>query len=370
MASFCLCNLIRSIFSIQGLTILFSILFLFILLGIVILRMIMNKYPKITIFNSERYFLDPRSGDRQPLPQLGTILLSKPNDVTYEDIAPSTLYLSVIVPAYNEESRLPIMLDEAFDYLESRKFKYELIVVDDGSSDRTTEIALDYVQKFGSEKIRVITLEKNRGKGGAIRIGILAARGEMCLFADADGATKFSDITKLEKYYVEEKQKCKESEDKQPFNPKQYPIAIGSRAHLQNDSIAKRSFFRTILMYGFHFIVWLLTVRTVKDTQCGFKLMPRRIAHILFTHLHVERWAFDVELLVLAEHLRVPIGEVAVRWTEIEGSKLVPVLSWLQMGKDVALIFALYASGAYSYPKPPFKLIPSLSKLSITNKND
>lgn len=360
---FCPCHVWRTLLSLltlQCLLIAGSLSIGALLILVIVLRLSSQRYPNIVIFNSERYYLDPRSGERNPLPQLGAILLSKASP-TYSDLAKSTIYLSVIIPAYNEESRLPIMLDEALDYLEARKCRYELVIVDDGSKDRTTEIALDYVQKFGSEKIRVITLEKNRGKGGAIRIGILAARGEICLFADADGATKFSDIKKLEDFIENKKKEAHEQGG--IWDPAEHSIAIGSRAHLASESIAKRSFVRTILMYGFHFVVWLLTVRTVKDTQCGFKLMPRQTAHILFTHLHIERWAFDVELLVLAERLKIPIGEVPVRWTEIDGSKLVPFFSWIQMGIDVALIFLLYATGAYQYPCPPFNgPIPSLSR--------
>ena len=128
-------------------------------------------------------------------------------------------------------------------------------------------------------------------------------------------------------------------------------IVCGSRAHLEQDSIARRSFFRTVLMYGFHFLVWLLTVRKTRDTQCGFKLFTRSAARICFPNLHIERWyvphcvtltryysgasskcvwlqcslwfgyrAFDVELLYIAEALDIPCEEVAVYWTEIEGN--------------------------------------------------
>lgn len=105
------------------------------------------------------------------------------NSVTYADLLPATLYLSVIVPAYNEEKRLPTMMREALDHLEGRKIKYELIVVDDASTDSTTDVALGFARQYGVDKVRVITLAVNRGKGGAIRMGVLAARGEVILFA-------------------------------------------------------------------------------------------------------------------------------------------------------------------------------------------
>lgn len=165
-----------------------------------------------------------------------------------------------------------------------------------------------------------------------------SARGRQLLFADADGATKFSDFDKLEA----------ELKAVQPLDEWQKPVLIiGSRAHLEDEAIATRSLFRTILMHGFHFIVWLFAVRGIRDTQCGFKLLTRSAARDLFALMHVERWAFDVELLFLAQSHRIPIKEVCVTWTEIEGSKITPVWTWLQMGRDLFLIWFRYAIGAW-----------------------
>lgn len=109
------------------------------------------------------------------------------------------------------------------------------------------------------------------------------------------------------------------------------------------------SFFgRTFLMHGFHFLVWLFAVRGIRDTQCGFKLFSRSAASTLFAMMHVERWAFDVELLFVAQYFRMPIAEIAVKWTEIDGSKVTPIWSWLQMGRDLFLIWFRYAIGAWS----------------------
>lgn len=285
------------------------------------------KMDEILRYEEEKYYLDVSSE-----PPIKTLFPS------LEDSA--SVSLSVIVPAYNEENRLPVMLDECFDYLESRSknknnFTYEVIVVNDGSSDKTTEVALSYARKYGCEKCRVLTLVKNRGKGGAVKLGVLSARGDNLLFADADGATKFSDIEKLEREMVSSIN----------YNP--MSVVIGSRAHLEKQAIASRSFFRTILMYGFHFLVWLFGVRTVRDTQCGFKLFTRDAARCIFYALHVERWAFDVELLYIAEKTKMCIKEVAVNWTEVEGSKLVPFWSWLQMGIDLVLIWLKYKTGIW-----------------------
>ncbi|XP_053673709.1 dolichyl-phosphate beta-glucosyltransferase [Anopheles nili] len=128
-------------------------------------------------------------------------------------------------------------------------------------------------------------------------------------------------------------------------------LAIGSRAHLEEESTAKRTIFRTILMYGFHYLVRTFAVRNIRDTQCGFKLMTRSAARKVFEVMHVERWAFDVELLFIAQSYNIPIVEIAVNWTEIEGSKLTPFWSWLQMGRDLMLIWFRYAIGAWQLKK-------------------
>lgn len=265
-------------------------------IALIIVAMSTKPYPDLGRYDSEKYFLNEKQ-EKCLFPSI--------ND-------PASVELSVIVPAYNEEERLPMMMDEALEYLEERKkklksFTYEVIVVDDGSKDKTTQTAQSYCNKYGSDKIRVLTLAKNRGKGGAIRLGMFSARGRYLLFADADGASKFSDFTKLEN---EMKNMKKDSSNR--------AVVCGSRAHLEEESIAQRSFFRTILMKGFHFVVWFLCVRGIKDTQCGFKLLSREAAVLLFSNLHVERWAFDVDMLFLAQYFNIPVGEVAINWTEIE----------------------------------------------------
>ncbi|CAH2244645.1 dolichyl-phosphate beta-glucosyltransferase [Pararge aegeria] len=263
---------------------------------------------------------------------------------------PHSVNLSVVVPAYNEEERLPPMLDEALEFLEKRtkeysSYKYEIIIVSDGSKDNTVKLAEKYVQKYGSDKLRCLNLIKNRGKGGAVRLGILSSRGATILFADADGASKFEDLVKLEAAL---KEMTKYNPINQPHETStSEAIVIGSRAHLEKESLATRSLFRNILMYGFHFLVWLFTVKGIKDTQCGFKLFTRKAADICFQSLHVNRWAFDVELLYIAQKLNIPISEIPIRWTEIEGSKVTPIISWIQMGCDLGLIWLRYQIGAW-----------------------
>ncbi|XP_069131347.1 dolichyl-phosphate beta-glucosyltransferase-like isoform X2 [Argopecten irradians] len=305
-------------------------LLLIVIVVLVVVLVVIYKsseaHPNLRRFDSEEYFLEPKKNEKIKFPSIHD---------------PPSVDLTVVVPAYNEEERLPAMMNEAIDYLEERQkmtpsFSYEILVVDDGSKDKTTATGHLYSSKYGVDKVRVLTLEKNRGKGGAVRLGMFSARGKLLLFADADGASQFKDYRKLETEML-----------KINKNSNNLAVVCGSRAHLEKDAIAERSLFRTFLMKGFHFLVWFLCVRGIKDTQCGFKLLTRDAAIVLFSNLHVERWAFDVEMLYLAQCFNMRISEVAITWQEIEGSKMVPVWSWLQMGKDLLLIRLRYVIGAW-----------------------
>jgi dolichyl-phosphate beta-glucosyltransferase len=243
------------------------------------------------------------------------------------------------------------MLDECTRFFENRirkdrTYNYEVILVDDGSKDDTSKLGITYTRKLGTDKFRVLTLKQNRGKGGAVRLGMLRARGKTLLFADADGATKFEDLAKLEDKLHEMLDKPKDSVDDTDL-----AIVCGSRAHLEDESIAKRSLFRTFLMKGFHMCVSMFGASSVRDTQCGFKLMTRGAARICFKSLHIERWAFDVELIKIAEMVGIPVTEVAVRWHEVDGSKLDPLSASVQMFKDLFLLWLRYKLGVWQLAK-------------------
>uniref|UniRef100_A0A1B6E2H3 Dolichyl-phosphate beta-glucosyltransferase n=1 Tax=Clastoptera arizonana TaxID=38151 RepID=A0A1B6E2H3_9HEMI len=294
-----------------------------------------TPYPTIERSPDEKCFINVKEGLAIPFPSVEE---------------PWSVRLSVVVPAFDEEVRLPPMLSECFEFLESRRkdsrdFDYEVIVVSDGSRDGTVKVANNYMRKYGANQCRVLNLLPNRGKGGAVRLGVQSARGAVILFADADGATKFSDLTKLEDSLKEIVKGDYQREPEKVSN--ELGIVCGSRAHLEDEAIASRSFFRTLLMHGFHFLVWTLAVKNIRDTQCGFKLFTREAARVCFSSIHVERWAFDVELLYIAQQLNIPISEVGVNWTEIDGSKIIPVWSWLQMGRDLLLIWLRYSIGAW-----------------------
>lgn len=280
-----------------------------------------------------RYFVDPSTN-------LPVAFPAPP----FTDSVP-LVYLSVIIPAYKEESRLHLALDSMLPHLKARaakesKFTWEIVIVDDGSPDKTTEAALKYCLKEGSDKVRVLSLDMNHGKGGAVKRGMFVARGQYLLMADADGATLFTDLDQLESKIQE-------------IEKKGLGIAVGSRAHLEEaDVVRKRSILRNILMWGFHFLVSFVGgITGIKDTQCGFKLFTRDAAKILFSNLHVERWCFDVELLFLAYKFQIPVAEVAVNWDEIEGSKLDTFWSSLQMLRDLFRIRLCYTVGVWKAKK-------------------
>jgi len=269
--------------------------------------------------------------------------------------------ISLVVPAYNEEFRIPKMLDESLEFMEkwaaekgNEQFTYEIIVVDDGSQDQTCKVVYEFVEKVGTEKLRLVSMGSNQGKGAAIRKGMLSCRGEYALMVDADGATDIKDAKRLLER-IKAKEVCKSIGTWQ-FEGK-FGAAIGSRAHMEEDSVAKRQLYRTILMYGFHFFVWLLCSRNIKDTQCGFKLFTRDTVRVLFPNMRLERWAFDTELVILAEKLGIPLEEVAVTWQEVPGSKLIQskldvITTSLSMLRDMLIVRLCYVVGIWKIQDP------------------
>ncbi|KVI06943.1 Glycosyl transferase, family 2 [Cynara cardunculus var. scolymus] len=264
---------------------------------------------------------------------------------------PAEKYISLIIPAYNEEYRLPAALDEALNYLQQRSkkdesFSYEIIIIDDGSSDRTKRIAFDFVRKNKVDNVRVILQRKNQGKGEAIRKllayakalqkqGMLHSRGELLLMLDADGATKVDDLEKLENQILAvAKTKGQVASDSSKGIADIPIVAFGSRAHLEKKALATRKWYRNFLMKGFHVIVLLAAGRGVRDTQ-------------LFTNIRLKRWCFDVELVYLCKYFHIPILEISVNWSEIPGSKVNP-LSILNMLWELALMSLGYRTGIWN----------------------
>ncbi len=218
--------------------------------------------------------------------------------------------LSIVIPAYNEEKRLTPFINDVLTYINKLKKEIEIIIVDDGSNDNTNQIA----QEFAStdKRIRIITSQENCGKGSAVKKGILNAKGSYILFIDADGATS---ITELDKVF--------------PLIENKNDIIIGSRNI--KGSLVKRNIWRRFLAFVFNLTVNAFAVSNIKDTQCGFKILQKDIAIELFTKMKENRWAFDVELLYLAQFSGYSITEIPVNWDTKEGSKLQPIKDGIKM---------------------------------------
>lgn len=221
--------------------------------------------------------------------------------------------LSIVIPAYNEASRLGRSLDRIVEYLGARDGDWEVLVVDDGSADDTAALA----EGFPDARVRTLRLARNRGKGAALRAGVLASRGERVLLTDADLSVPIEDLPRLEAALG------------------RAPVVLGSRAVPDARVVHRQPAYRELMGKVFNLLVRLLAVRGVRDTQCGFKLLDGAVARQLFADLTVERFAYDVELAWLARRRGHRVVEVGVTWADSRESKVNPLADPLQMLWDV-----------------------------------
>lgn len=224
-----------------------------------------------------------------------------------------SISLSVVIPAYNEEQRLGGTLKRVVEYLRDRAEGFEVLVVDDGSQDRTAEIAGEYPDP----PVRTLRLEANRGKGAALKAGVLASRGEWVLLCDADLSTPIEDLEVLE---------ARQSEA---------PMILGSRAVADSRVTQHQPVYREMMGKTFNGILRLLALVEERDTQCGFKLIRGELARELFGQLSVERFAYDVELVCLAKDRGARVIEQGVRWEDSPNSRVHPIRDSANMLMDV-----------------------------------
>ncbi len=220
--------------------------------------------------------------------------------------------LSVVIPAYNEQTRLGPTLDKVIAWCAERYAPLEVLVVDDGSTDDTVRLA-----ESRGAPVRVLRVEANRGKGHAVRRGMLEAQHELVLFTDADLSTP-----------IEELQRLEERLDGAP-------VVIGSRAAPDSRVELRQPLWRMLMGKTFNRVYRALLRSPLKDTQCGFKLFTRDAARDIFSHATVDRFAFDVEAIVIAQRRGWRVEEVGVRWINSPDSRVHPLWDSARMLWDV-----------------------------------
>jgi glycosyltransferase involved in cell wall biosynthesis len=239
------------------------------------------------------------------------------------------LSLSIVIPAYNEERRLPPTLAAVRAYLDAHSFPdAEIVVVDDGSRDGTVAL----VEAVGREdsRVRIVTNPGNRGKGYSVRHGMLEARGEWILFSDADLSAPIEELDKL----------------LQAAQERHAQVAIGSRALDRSLIGVHQSRWRELVGIFLNRVMRVVTGLRFADTQCGFKLFRRDAARLIFARQQLDGFTFDVEDLFIARLLGIPAAEVAVRWNNVEGTK-VGIMVGPQFFLDLGLIHYYRLAGRY-----------------------
>ncbi len=221
--------------------------------------------------------------------------------------------ISIVIPAYNEEKRINKTIQLILKYLKKRGFDYEIVVVDDGSKDKTIQT----VSQIKENNLTILKNIPNRGKGYTVRRGMLEAKKDLILFTDADNSTPIEELDNFLKYI------------------NNYDIIIASRNMKESDIKIKQPLIRSTLGKIFPLLVKLIAVKGIKDTQCGFKLFKKEAAKKIFEKQTMERFAFDVEILYIARKYKLNIKELPVVWINDEGSKVDPIKDSISMFLDL-----------------------------------
>jgi dolichyl-phosphate beta-glucosyltransferase len=224
--------------------------------------------------------------------------------------------LSVVVPCFNEEQRLPRTIEQVERYLDGKSAPYELILVDDGSADGTRRVMDAAAKAHGA--VRIEALPHNRGKGRALAIGVTAAKGDEILLTDADLSTPIEELDKL-----------------QAALDRGAGIAIGSRALRGSRVEVSQPIYRVLMGKAFNLVVQAVLLPGIWDTQCGFKLFRADVAHKVFAGLITDGFGYDPEVLYRARRQGVKIAEVPVVWRNSAPTKVSAIRSSLDMLKHV-----------------------------------
>jgi glycosyltransferase involved in cell wall biosynthesis len=246
--------------------------------------------------------------------------------------SPEPISLSVVIPVYNEIARVPATLRQVVDYLQSRPERSEVLVVDDGSTDATAAVVENYCRQ--NRAVRLIRLAENRGKGFAVRTGVMNAQGELILFTDADLSAPIAEAARL-----------------LAALQNGYDVAIGSRGLKPEWIEVHQSRFRESSGKLFNFCLRAVTGLPFRDTQCGFKAFRREAARRIFPLQTIAGFGFDAELLYIAGKLGCKTLETPVHWAHSEGTKVRMIRDGLRMGADLFTIRWNDLRGRYSEQK-------------------
>jgi dolichyl-phosphate beta-glucosyltransferase len=234
------------------------------------------------------------------------------------------IFLSIVIPAYNEGSRIANTLVKIRDYLDRQNYSSEIIVVSDGCTDLTDSCAKESLKNWPN--FRLLCRVENIGKGYSVREGILHSRGQLILFTDADLSTPIEELDN--------------------FLPlaDEFDILIGSRALPESKVQVRQSFFREYMGKTFNLFVQLLVLRGIRDTQCGFKLFHRQAALDIFHRIKLNGFGFDVEALFVSQKLGYSIKQLPVVWRNSPESRVHVFSSSVEMFKDLFRIKSLHKS--------------------------
>ncbi len=242
---------------------------------------------------------------------------------------------SLVIPAYNEERRLPTSIRDVKAFFKAVQTPFEVLVIVEKSSDRTVELATEAAK--GDPRIQVIDNQVHCGKGYAVKSGMLRAKGDFIFFTDADLSTPLAEILTFLSAFAD--------------RPKT-DILIGSRAHAKSDIIKKQNWFRQSLGRTFNKFVQFFGVRGIEDTQCGFKAFRREAAHEIFSRQTLTGFAFDVEVLILAELMNYKVEVLPVRWINSADSKVRILIDPIKMLWDLIRIRRIVRKTLRSKPAP------------------
>lgn len=236
--------------------------------------------------------------------------------------------LSLVVPAYNEEKRIENPLDQVVNYLRNHFDQWEIIYSDDGSTDGTAAKLQKMREKY--PEIKVVTVPKNKGKGSAVRVGMKAASGNVVLFSDTDFSTPIEETERLFQ-----------------FIQNGYDVAIASRGLSASQIEVHQAWPREMMGKLFNILLRSLLPLGFMDTQCGFKMFSRKAIDIILPKMHLDGFAFDVEMLVIAQANQLQIAEVPVIWRNVLDSRVHPIRNSLEMIRDILRVRHRLAMNRY-----------------------